>query len=242
MKQTYPFKDVITAAIVANRLNNGYFRETSYVYNDTTNNYDVQTLGNKNIMRVILGVNSRYQESADTEVIKKLDLSVSEKDLELAEEVCAYLEGLAIKALTGELQGYEKSLYNVYEDENEITTYDFGLIASIPSSYIRNAKQEKIEIDIVKSCADSEWLADKGTKVSTKVEVMNHIFSRNYNAHIYTCRTPENNLVSFWSQKTPKELAEPGCTITITGKVKRQEYSRFYQGIKETQLNYVKRV
>lgn len=240
-EQKFTFKEAVTSAVVANRLNNGYKRETSYTYNEETNKYDIQSIGNKNIMRVMLNINTS-REYADTMYIEKMDLSVTQNDKNIANEICEYLEGLAIKALTGELQGYEKSLYNLYEDDKNVSSYDFGLIASIPASYIRNSKQEKIELDIIKTCANSNWLADKGTKVKTEVEVMNYIFSRNYNAHIYTCRTPENNLVSFWSQKSPKDIASPGNTITITGKVKRQAHSKFYEGIKETQLNYVKRV
>lgn len=240
-EQKFTFKEAITAAVVANRINNGYKRETNYTYNEKTNNYDVQSIGNKNIMRVMLKINSS-REHADTLYIEKMDLSATQNDENIAKEICDYLEGLSIKALTGELQGYEKSLYNLYEESDKVSSYDFGLIASIPASHIRNSNQEKIELDIIKTCSNSNWLADKGTKVKTKVEVLNHIFSRNYNAHIYTCRTPENNLVCFWSQKDTKEIGSPGDTITITGKVKRQAISRFYDGVKETSLNYVKRV
>jgi hypothetical protein len=240
-KQVFNFKDVIVAAVVANRVNNGYVRETSYLYNDETGKYDIQAIGNKNIMRVLLKVNSS-REQADTMKIESMNLSATQSDEVVAGEICEYLEGLAIKALTGELQGYEKSLYNVYEEGDNVTTYDFGLISSIPASFIRTSKQEKVELDILKSCADSKWFADKGSKVKIDVEIMNHIFSRNYNAHIYTCRTPEGNLVNFWSQKSTKDIGEAGDKITIAGKVKRQAISRFYEGIKETQLNYVKRV
>lgn len=237
-KQTFNFKDAITASVVANRLNEGYVRETNYTYNDTTNDYDIQTIGNKNIMRVIMDVVGNNKDSLH---IKKMNLSITDSDKSLADEICDYLEGLAIKALSGTLKGYEQSLYNLYE-EDAVSIYDFGLLASIPASYIRSSKQEKVELDIIKSCANSNWLADKGSKVKAEVEIMNHIFSRNYNAHIYTARTSDNNLVSFWSQKSTKDIGAPGDIVTISGKVKRQEFSKFYQGIKETQLNYVKRV
>ena len=133
------------------------------------------------------------------------------------------------------------SLAIIFE-EDKLTTYHFGLIASFPKSFERIAKQEKVELDVIKTCADSKWIAEPGSKVESKITVVNYIFSRNYNSHIYTAKTPENNLVTFWSQKDTNELAPIGKTITIKGKVKRVGESRFYDGVKETMLNHVKKV
>ena len=55
----------------------------------------------------------------------------------------------ALKALTDELQGYEKNIYYIYEGD-EVTSYDFGLIASFPSSFKRMVKNDALEVSIGK--------------------------------------------------------------------------------------------
>lgn len=238
-KETFNFRDAITAAVVAQRVNGGYVRESNYIYNDDTRQYDPTSIGNKSIMRYVLNLENKRQY-ADEIAIEKLNPVVTEQDTELAQEICDYVEGLAMKVLSDELVGYEANIYKVYE--NGVETYDFGLIASVPSSYQRTIKRENLEYNILKECSSSDYIAEPGTKIESDLEILNHIFSRNYNAHIYTAKTPENNLVTFWSQKGKDEIGNVGDVIKVKAKVKRVCESRFYDGVKETQLNYVKLV
>lgn len=238
-KQTFKFKDVIIASIVADRINKGYVKESNYKYDQESETYIPTSIANKNIMREILtqGTTARNELL----FLGQLPLGATDKDFKLADQIVDHIEGLALKALSDELAGYEKNIYNVYETD-EVTTYDFGLIASFPSSYKRSAKSEKLEVQIGKLCSDSGYIGKAGEKIEIDLKIVKHIFSRNYNSHIYTAITTDNKLVSFWSQKSPQELVKVGKTMTVKAKIKNTSMSRFFPGIKETQLNYLKKV
>lgn len=237
MQKSFEFKEVMKSAVVANRLIGNYVRESTYTWNDESGKYELDALANKSIMRYALVENN----GKDSDTISKMDITPTADDIAKTDAICEYIEGLAIKALAGNFEGYEAEIYKIFEAE-KVTTFHFGLIASFPKSFERIMKQEKVELDVIKTCADSKWIAEPGNKIQSEITVVNYIYSRNYNAHIYTAKTPENNLVTFWSQKDTNELAPIGKTITIKARVKRVGESRFYDGVKETQLNHVKKV
>ncbi|MDB4378477.1 hypothetical protein N9Z41_01775 [bacterium] len=241
MKKVFSFKEVMTIAVTANRILGGYVRESTFYCLYETGGYDLDALSNKAIIRSSLLEKDSKVSEAEQEAIKKLDLTPTAEDISTTDEICEYIEGLAMKALGGKFEGYEAEVYKIFEEE-EIVPYQFGLLASFPKSFERIAKQEKVEMDVIKTCANSQWIAEPGSKIESEITVVNYIYSRNYNAHIYTAKTPENNLVTFWSQKDTDELAPVGKTINIKAKVKRIGESRFYDGVKETQLNHVKKV
>ena len=241
MPKFYSFKEVMTIAVTANRLIGGYVRESTFYCLYETGGYDLDALSNKSIIRYALLEEDGKVAKAEHEAISKLDITPTTNDIKTTDAICEYIEGLAMKALGGKFEGYEAEIYKIFE-EDKLTTYNFGLLASFPKSFERIAKQEKVELDVIKTCADSQWIAEPGSKVESEITVVNYIYSRNYNAHIYTAKTPENNLVTFWSQKDTDELAPVGKTINIKAKVKRIGESRFYDGVKETMLNHVKKV
>jgi len=241
MKKVFSFKEVMTLAVTANRLIGGYKRESTFYCLYETGGYELDAIGNKSIIRYALLEKDGKVAEAEAEAISKLDLTATADDIKTTDAICEYVEGLAMKALSGNFTGYESNIYDIFED-GEVTPYHFGLLASFPKSFERISKQEKVELDIISTCAESRWIGEPGKKVESEITVINYIYSKNYNAHIYTARTPENNLVTFWSQKDTNELAPIGKTINIKAKVKRIGESRFYDGVKETMLNHVKKV
>jgi len=238
-KQVFKFKDVIISSIVADRANKGYIKESNYRFDKESEDYVPVSVANKDIMREILMPGNEVRKNM--KLLGKLPIEATDKDFKVADQIIDHIEGLALKALTDELQGYEKNIYYIYEGD-EVTSYDFGLIASFPSSFKRMVKNDALEVSIGKLCGDVGYIGKVGEKIATDLKIVNHVFSRNYNAHIYTATTPENNLVTFWSQKSTEDLAKVGKTIKVTAKIKKTIESRFYPGVKETQLNYVKKV
>lgn len=241
MKKVFSFKEVMTLAVTAKRILGGYVRESTFYCLYETGGYELDAIGNKSIIRYALLETDNKVAEAEQEAISKLDLTATADDIKTTDAICEYVEGLAMKALSGNFTGYEAEIYKIFE-EDQLTTYHFGLLASFPKSFERIAKQERVELDVIKTCANSQWIAEPGSKVQSEITVVNYIYSKNYNAHIYTAKTPENNLVTFWSQKDTNELAPIGKTINIKAKVKRIGESRFYDGVKETMLNHVKKV
>lgn len=238
-KQVFKFKDVIIASVVADRVNKGYIKESAYRYDNEAENYVPTSIANKNLMREMLMPGTAIRDEINA--LKMTPISANNKDFKIADNICEYIEGLALKALTDELHGYEKNIYNIYEND-EVTSFDFGILASFPSSFKRANKKESLDLKINKLCGDNGYIGKVGDKVKVTVNIVNHVYSKNYSSHIYTGITSENNLVAFWSQKDTTELGKIGSTINVTAKVKRTSESRFYPGIKETTLNFVKKI
>jgi hypothetical protein len=242
MKKVFSFKEVMTLAVTANRVLGGYVRESTFYCLYENGGYELNAIANKSIIKyALLEDGAKVVADSEQEYISKMDITPTAEDISTTDEICEYIEGLAMEVLSGSLKGYESEIYNIFEEE-QVTTRHFGLLASFPKSFERIVKREKVEMDVIKTCADSQWIAEQGSKIESEITVVNYIYSRNYNAHIYTAKTPENNLVTFWSQKGTDELAPVGKTINIKAKVKRLGESRFYDGVKETQLNHVKKV
>lgn len=238
-KQVFKFKDVIIASVVADRVNKGYIKESAYRYDTEAENYVPTSIANKNLMREMLMPGTAIRDEINA--LKMTPISANDKDFKIADTICEHIEGLALKALTDELHGYEKNIYNIYESD-EVTSFDFGILASFPSSFKRANKKENLDLKINKLCGDNGYIGKVGDKVEVTVNIVNHVYSKNYCSHIYTGITSENNLVAFWSQKDTTELGKIGSIINIKAKVKRTSESRFYPGIKETTLNFVKKI
>ena len=143
---------------------------------------------------------------------------------------------MAFKALAGDLNNFEENLYKTFEKE-VVTNYDLGLIASIPQTYLRTVKRENLEDRITTTCT-GDWVGSKGQKVNVKAELVSGVYSRNYSSYIYVAITESNQLITFWSQHD--WIAQVGNTVNIYAKVKRTDISKWFKGVKESQLNYVK--
>jgi hypothetical protein len=237
-KETFTFTKVLTLAFVAQRFNKSYNKHTtsSMTANDTIK----YSVANKQIMRFLTG-NEQGMELGVINHLRKNEkkLRITEADEKNTSEAVEWLESLAMGVLSGEINGFDSSIYMTFE-KGELQHFDFGLVAYMPQTYIRNVKKENLELRITQRCEDSDYVSKPGHKVNLNIELQTGVYSSNYSSFIYVAITDNDELVTFWSQKD--FLDAVGKTINITAKIKKQMGSRWYQGINETQLNYVKLV
>lgn len=236
-RETYKFSDVLTVAFTSQRFNKKYIKDTQVSITLEGKLLTPVIVANKQIMRTLLSDDNMGIHPVALEHIKNSNIQVTDEDRKNSKEACVWLEGLTMRALAGDLNDFESNLYATFEKE-EITNYDFGMIASIPQTYLRNIKRENLEDKIQVSCADSDWVAPVGNKINATVELVSGVYSRNYQSYIYVAITDKGQLVTFWSQKD--WLDKVGKTVKLNAKVKRTDFSKWYTGIKESQLNYVK--
>jgi hypothetical protein len=235
-KENFKFSDVLAVAYASQRYNKKYIRETSgYAGYEGMEVKPIQ-IANKQIMRFALSQNNNGIIPQAIDILKRANIQVTEEDQKNANETCEWLEGLSFKALAGDLNNFEENLYQTFEKE-VVTTYDFGLIASIPQTYLRTVKRENLEDRIVTTCT-GDWVGSKGQKVNVKAELVSGVYSRNYGSYIYVAITESNQLITFWSQHN--WITQVGNTVNIYAKVKRTDISKWFNGVKESQLNYVK--
>lgn len=235
-KEVYTFTKALTIAFTAQRFNDSYQKETVVPYTIDGKLTGTPTVANKQIMRFLVNNHG----GMDPNVIDFLNknekkLRISEDDEDDTTQTIEWLEGLAMRAMASDLNGFESKLYSTFE-KDDISTYDFGMIASIPQTVQRVVKKETTEDLIMKSCT-GDWIGKVGDKVNVTAKMISGVYSRNYSSYIYVA-IADNKLITFWSQKD--FLEEVGKNVKIYAKIKRTDMSRWYNGVKETQLNYVK--
>jgi hypothetical protein len=233
-KETFKFTDVLAMAFASQSFNKKYVKDTEIEMID--NKAVPKTVSNKEIIRFNLS-DVHYGMTPETiDLLNKTEITPSKKDKQNSKECSEWLEGLAMRAIAGDLNGFESNLYATFE-KDDITTYDFGLIASIPQTYLRTIKRESLEDMILATCT-GDWIGSVGTKINTTAKLISGIYSRNYTSYIYVGITNNNQLITFWSQHN--WLDKVNKEVKIYAKVKRTDFSRWYDGVKESQLNYVK--
>lgn len=229
----YSTIELLEASVAVNRFNKGYEKDDVRNPEDHT----VKKVRNRNLILALLGEDrlGTYGELWAWDKIKN-KLSITDKDKKTAEDIVSHYEGKLFSAMGGKLDGYSDSIWKVVGKE-KCNIMEVGLIASIPSAYLRDVKKESIEDRVLSECKD-EYIGSIKDKVEGDIEILSSVYSMNYGSYIYSGIYNKEFLVTFWNGN---KLAEAGQTISVKAKVKRLAKSRFYPGAWETQLNYVKK-
>tara|TARA_B100000886_G_C20366802_1_gene467707 strand:- start:330 stop:1109 length:780 start_codon:yes stop_codon:yes gene_type:complete len=234
--ETYKFKDVLALAYASNRFNKGYIKETETPHDIEGKPIGPVKVANKQIIRYLISEDDYGIPPVAKDVIQKANIQLSDTDNNLANETVEWLEGFAMRVLANDLNGFEQNLYKTFEKEM-VTNYDFGLIASIPQTFLKNRKRETLQERIEKNC-NGDWVGKQYAKVKLDIELVSGIYSRNFGSYIYVGITNNNQLVTFWSKHDwTKQVNDK---IKVSAKVKRNVISKWFNGVKESQLNFVK--
>jgi len=231
-EEKYSVIDVLKASVAVNNFNKGYIKDDVKLPED---NFQVSKIRNRNLVLALLGEN-RLNSYGEQWEKKLINLTVTDKDIKTADDIVNHYEGKLFSAMGGKLDQYSESIWKVIGKE-KCSIMEIGLIASIPSAYLRDVKKESIEDRVLSECKD-EYIGSVKDKVEGSVELLSSVYSRNYDSYIYSGIFNEKFLVTFWNGK---KIADKGETVNIKAKIKRLTESRFYPNAWETQLNYVKR-
>lgn len=119
--------------------------------------------------------------------------------LEAAEEMRAYCHTKMIELLSGNLTSYWRAILDVVAKEEIASNAfsDWGLIASIPSAYMRAVERENIQEAREKAALTSVHFGRAGDPFKGNVKLIGKMFSVKYNKTWYTGITDEGNLVNF---------------------------------------------
>ena len=234
--ETYKFKDVLALAYASNRFNKGYIKETETPHDIEGKPIGPVKVANKQIIRYLISEDDYGIPPVAKDVIQKANIQLSDTDNNLANETVEWLEGFAMRVLANDLNGFEQNLYKTFEKEM-VTNYDFGLIASIPQTFLKNRKRETLQERIEKNC-NGDWVGKQYAKVKLDIELVSGIYSRNFGSYIYVGIVNNNQLVTFWSKHD--WVAQVNKKIQVSAKVKRNVISKWFNGVKESQLNFVK--
>jgi len=206
---TIVLKDAMSAACAAQRTNGRYIKR-----------YDAKEgeLSNGALMREFLNPEKNF--------------NVLPQDIELAEQICDYLDSKMIELIAGTLHDYWKNLVLLTE-QKEIDANDFkvlALVASVPSSYNNAIGREKAKDELRIIAENSRHIGQVGDNIETEVTIKSAVYSANYNKWYHTALTNDQNLVCF-----PLSVKlERGTVIILTARVHKHDDNN------QTRLHYVR--
>ena len=178
---THPLQDVMALAVMAQRINNDYLthdESVAGVYGDLTAPPAVKRYSNKNLMRFGMGYNLPNKlTDEDGNPLYGTQNVADEEDLEQAQEIISYYQGLMLKALSSQVNSFEEKVLHIVQ-ENAVSLKDFGILASLIKSYTRSVAREEVELEQRALSADSQHIGAIGDTVEMRP---------NYHAHeLYT--------------------------------------------------------
>ncbi len=203
------------AATAAQRINDGYFKETQYGtkdgFIDTT---VVLKRANKEMVKEWLRNNDFAQ--------------VTEADYAAGQKARNHFKGYTLLAIAGKLNDFQNTAMQIAAKDvfTGRDMYDFAVVSCLPSVALRDAAKNDLKRDIY---ASEQLQGAEGDAVQGEVHVVNARFNPEYNKYRITARMGEA-FVDFW---VGRELSV-GTNYAIKAKIKR------VRGDKTTQLNYVK--
>lgn len=201
------------AAVAADRINEGYFKEDQWMHNATPP--FLSKKANKALVKEWLRTGN-FSE-------------VTEEDIAQGQEIRNYIKTWLMRQLTGQISEFESQALKLANKEafTGRDMYDFAVISCLPNS----VRVDKKKVNLNREIRISEPLeGDIGTAIVGEIVVMNCRWSVQYGKYRITARMNES-VVDFW---TDKDFPE-GTTAKIKAKIKA------HRGDNTTQLNYVKK-
>jgi hypothetical protein len=161
------------------------------------------------------------------------------EDRELGAKMHDHFQGLLFKRLTGSLtNGFLNTVADIVS-KKQVSRFDVACMSALVKIYRQDVERENKIAREQSMVATSNYIGQVGSKKCVEVEVMDLVYSKNYNVHIVTA-TDGTNVIKFMTAHDP-ELYVKGSKVAITGSIKRcAENDR--TGVKETWLTRVKKV
>ena len=212
----FSVSDVWAAACAAQRVNGGYYKESSYEWDETARVNKLVKRRNRDVMMEFL-------QNSDRILVE---------DVEAGEQVRDFLQkDLTFRAIKGKLTEFDSSTSKCLAVQDRFYTvgnrYELAVVACLPNSARRSQARQTTEERI--KFAQGGYVGEVGNKVTVNLEVLTSNYSQQYNIFWIRGITDRDQPVFFSS----KENFDAGTMISVQGKVKAHK-DNF------TQLNYVK--
>ena len=201
-------------AVIADRINEGYVKETVWGYSDAGE--------------------SKLLKEANKVMVKKWlrenTVTPTEADIEQGRTVRHYFNGFLLKELSGKINDFERQALKIAQMD-EFTgrnMLEFAIISCLPNT-MRNDQNRN---DTARAIRESTQLVGAvGDVVQGEFEVIRCYYNQNYNKYRITAKLVDS-FVDFWYNKN----MEQGALVKLKGKIKSVRSDN------TTQLNYVKQV
>jgi hypothetical protein len=210
-QQIFTADHVWALAVVADRINGGYLKDTEWLPNATPPCKGREA--NK------LMVKQWLREGSNP---------TTEADVTEGQRVRNHFKGFLLKQMAGRINDFEQQALKIAQ-KDEFTgrdLLDFAIISCLPASARRDQERKDLQREVV---ASTQLTGNLGDKIVGDIEVIKSHYSAIYGKFKVNARMGES-FVDFWFTK---ELVK-GSNVRVEGKIKN------VRGDKTTQLNYVK--
>lgn len=204
--------DVVWAlAVAANDINDGYYKESIYNYEDGK----LEKQANKVMVKSWLA-----EQAFD---------HLTDQDYETGKQLRKHFKAYTLKALADNLNDFQRTVMRIANKDVFLGTdlVEFSIISSLPSVAERDRKHAEIKREAFSS---EPIQGDEGDTIIGDVTVISSQFNYMYNRHKIYARMGES-IVDFWYGMELK----PGTEIHISAKIKQIRPDN------TTQLNYVRK-
>lgn len=203
LQTSHSVSDVWAAACAAQRVNGGYFKESTFLWDESTHVNKLDKRRNRDIMMEFL-------QNPDQLLVE---------DVEAGEQARDFLQNdLTFRALKGKLTEFDSAASKCLAVTDQFKTvqhrYELAVVAALPASAARARAQQNQNERI--RFARGGFIGTPGDKIQAQVEVLSAVFSKNYGVYWIKGITDQDQPVFFSSKKA----FDVGTVLTVRGAVK----------------------
>ena len=210
----YAVDDVWAAAVLADRINSGYAKETEYRWDN-----GVQSVVRENNRFIMLDT-LQNEPGLITDELRAAGRTLRDQ---LAQD-------LTLRTLKDKTTGFDSSIRQCLAVTDRMFTvshrFELAVIPSLPRSMRETVRRADVN-SLLRECGPIS--AVPGTKVDLAVRVVKSFYSQNFNTYYITAVTESNGAVMF----TYRERVDFNTELKIRGNVREH-------GTEMTRLNRVK--
>jgi hypothetical protein len=199
-------------AVVADRINGGYLKETEWLENA------VPPCRGREANKLMVKQWLREGSNPTTEA-----------DIEKGREIRNYFNGFLLKQISGKINDFEQQALRIAQMD-EFTgknMLEFAIVSCLPSVMIRDQSRNELAREVR---ASTQLQGAVGDKIQGEIEVVKCYYSKDYDKFRVTAKLVDS-FVDFWYNSN----LEAGQKLSIKAKIKS------VRGDNTTQLNFVKR-
>lgn len=217
-KQVFPINLAWAAICGADRINGGEYLSQNNSYSDRTG--------------------LKYNKLIAYELLENPG-AITEEDTQRGKQLAEHFAGLLFRTLSGPAtNGFLDTVANIIAKQ-QVSKFDVAVMAALPKVYKKDIIKEAVVERQQQLASSSEFIGLEATKHELDVEIIDSIWSKNYNIWIVSA-TDGVNLIKF-STAHDQTIFPKGQQIRIKGSVKRHDINN-RTGAKETWLTRVKRI
>jgi hypothetical protein len=217
--KTVPTQEALAFAVAAQRINNGYVKDTRRFSEDNPTIFS-----NKEIVK--------FAFNPDYCPIDFILPTPTAEDYAQVAEIHKWMKRYVMLGL-GDLDDFKRDMINAVSQDTVIKN-NLGRIAFIPEFVKRDKHNTGLKKEIRIEYRNSQYLGKEKDVVEGVIKIIDKRYSPQWEIYNYTA-VMDGNLLSF----TNKFEHSVGDMLRVKGKVKAQTKNRLFS-VNETRLNYVK--